>query len=52
MDRLEPPKGYVLDGPRSVEQILAVQSELLLSEGIEPSWPGFDKDTKTDDRRE
>ena len=41
MERLEPPKGYVLANKRVVEEIMAVEAELLRSEGIDPRWPGF-----------
>jgi len=52
MERVEPLKGYVLDGPKSVEKTLAVQEELLRSEGIEPAWPGFPEHNKRDDQDE
>ncbi len=41
MERVEPPKGYVLADKESAEEILAVEAELLRSEGIDPAWPGF-----------
>jgi hypothetical protein len=41
MERLEPPKGYVLANKHVVEEIMAVEAELLRSEGIDPRWPGF-----------
>jgi hypothetical protein len=33
--------GYVLGEDQRVEDILAVDAELLRSEGIDPTWPGF-----------
>jgi len=44
-DRLErlTPGGYVLGEGRRAEDVLAVQAELLRSEGIDPMWPGFDE---------
>ena len=41
MERVEPPKGYVLKDKAAVQQIMAVEAELLRSEGIDPAWPGF-----------
>jgi hypothetical protein len=43
MDRLtpEPPSGYVLRDKDAVAEILAVEAELLRSEGVDPRWPGF-----------
>jgi hypothetical protein len=49
MERVEPPKGYVLTNKQSAKEILAVEAELLRSEGIDPEWPGFpDADGDTD----
>jgi hypothetical protein len=36
-----PPRGYVVSSKEEVEQILAVEAELLRSEGVDPRWPGF-----------
>ncbi len=41
--RLTPPVGYVLGEGRRAEDVLAVQADLLCSEGIDPKWPGFDE---------
>ena len=41
MERVEPPKGYVLTNKQTVKEILAVEADLLRSEGIDPQWPGF-----------
>ncbi len=43
MDRLKPnqPSGYVLRDKDDVAEILAIEAELLRSEGIDPQWPGF-----------
>ncbi len=41
MERVEAPKGYVLKDKAAVQQIMAVEAELLRSEGIDPDWPGF-----------
>jgi len=29
---------------RGVQDVFAVEAELLRSEGIDPAWPGFDED--------
>jgi len=42
--RIEIPKGYVLGENQTVEDVLAVEAELLRSEGIDPAWPGFDEE--------
>lgn len=49
MDRIEAPKGYVVQDRRSVEKILATEAELLWSEGIDPAWPGFPEHKPRDD---
>lgn len=41
MERVEPPKGYILSSKDDVSQIMAVEAELLRSEGIDPTWPRF-----------
>jgi len=43
MERVTVPGGYRLGKNQTVEDILAVQHELLRSEGIDPAWPGFDE---------
>jgi hypothetical protein len=45
-DRLEglsDPAGYMLGENQQVEDIFAVEAELLRSEGIDPEWPRFDQ---------
>jgi len=49
MERVDPVTGYVIRDRRSVEQILAVEAELLRSEGIDPAWPGFPNDLPDDE---
>jgi len=46
MERVEPPKGYVLTSKDAVKEILAVEADLLRSEGIDPAWPGFPESTE------
>lgn len=41
--RLRPPVGYRLPPDRSVEEVLEGYAELLRSEGIDPTWPGFEQ---------
>ena len=41
MERVEPPNGYVLTSQDDVHEIMAVEAELLRSEGVDPVWPGF-----------
>lgn|GEM_PF-6405581 len=47
LERLSPPVGYMLGQDQRVEDVLAVEAELLRSEGIDPAWPRLDK-TPTD----
>jgi len=46
VERLTPrvPVGYMLGEGRGVQDVFAVEAELLRSEGIDPAWPGFDED--------
>lgn len=43
LERLGPLDGYVLGKGRRPEDVLALQAELLRSEGIDPTWPGLDQ---------
>ncbi len=51
------PKGYVLGEGRRFEDVLAIEADLLRSEGVDPEWPGFgstaesDRRTKADRRK-
>lgn len=49
MDEVKPPKGYVLGNDQTIEDVLAVEAELLRSEGIDPRWPGFGDNPESDD---
>jgi len=42
-ERLAQPYGYRLGQGQSAEDVLEIQAELLHSEGIDPTWPGFSK---------
>lgn len=42
-ERLAQPDGYRLGKGQSAEDVLEIQAELLRSEGIDPTWPGFSK---------
>lgn len=46
MERVDRPKGYGLTSKDAVKEILAVEAELLRSEGIDPTWPGFPETTE------
>jgi hypothetical protein len=43
MERLSPPVGYTLGKDQQVQDVLAVEAELLRSEGIDPARPGFEE---------
>jgi hypothetical protein len=36
-------EGYKLGKGQQVQDVLAVEAELLRSEGIDPAWPGFEE---------
>jgi hypothetical protein len=40
---MTPPVGYTLGEGRRVQDVFAVEAELLRSEGIDPAWPRFDE---------
>jgi hypothetical protein len=48
MERVTLPSGYVLNDNQRIEDILAVQEDLLRSEGVDPRWPGFGETTGKD----
>jgi hypothetical protein len=50
VDRVAPPRGYILSDRQHVEELFAVEAELLRSEGIDPEWPGF-PEAKQDSQR-
>lgn len=43
LEGLSNPVGYVLGEDQRVEDVFAVEAELLRSEGIDPEWPPVDK---------
>jgi hypothetical protein len=43
LERLSNPVGYTLGENQQVEDVFALEAELLRSEGIDPEWPKFDK---------
>lgn len=50
MEQVDPkkqPQGYVIPDQKSAEQILAVEADLLRSEGVDPAWPGFERDPQS-----
>jgi hypothetical protein len=51
MERVTPPKGYTVATKRDVEEILAIEADLLRSEGVDPRWPGFPEDRKPEDQK-
>ena len=46
LDRVVPGRGYSLGRDQAMKDVLAAEAELLRSEGIDPTWPGFDDETK------
>ncbi len=49
MERVEPTTGYIVRDRERAQKILAVEAELLRSEGIDPAWPGFREDQARDE---
>jgi hypothetical protein len=43
---------YTATTKQDVEEILAVEAELLRSEGVDPRWPGFPEDRKPEDHQQ
>lgn len=41
------PKGYALGRGQHIQDILAVEAELLRTEGIDPTWPRFPVEPET-----
>lgn len=52
MERLSPPVGYMLGEHQRVQDVLAVEAELLRSEGIDPAWPGLEDPTEGSTRHQ
>lgn len=36
------PTGYLLKSKDAVDELMAIEADLLRSESIDPAWPGFD----------
>jgi hypothetical protein len=49
MEGVEPASAYIVRDRHSLDKILAVEAELLRSEGIDPAWPGFPDDQPDDE---
>ena len=43
LERVNSTAGYVLAEDQKVEDVLAADAKLLRSEGIDPTWLGFDR---------
>jgi hypothetical protein len=44
-------RGYTLGKDHQMKDVLAVEAELLRSEGLDPAWPGFEADPKRSKKR-
>ena len=44
--RVKVARGYTLGKDHRMKDVLAVEAELLRSEGLDPAWPGFEADRK------
>ena len=45
-------RGYSLGKDHQMKDVLAVEAELLRSEGLDPAWPGFEADRKRRKKQE
>lgn len=52
MERLAAPVGYMLGKNQLVQDVLAMEAELLRSEGIDPAWPGLEQPRTESSRRQ
>jgi hypothetical protein len=43
MEPMSLPPGYLLPEGKTMQDILRMDVELLASEGLDPTWPGFDE---------
>jgi hypothetical protein len=41
MEPMSLPPGYLLPDGKTMQDILRMDAELLASEGLDPTWPGF-----------
>lgn len=51
MARLRQPHGYSIGPSRRMRDVLDRDAELLRSEGIDPSWPGFEEPPRDKPKR-
>lgn len=49
MERVNLPPGYVLGEGQTMNDVLLINAELLASEGLDPTWPGFEDKPKDGD---
>lgn len=50
MEPMNLPPGYLLPEGKSMQDILRMDAELLASEGLDPTWPGFDDKPEASDK--
>lgn len=51
MEPMNLPPGYLLPQGKTMQDVLGMEAELLASEGLDPSWPGFDDNSEDEDER-
>jgi hypothetical protein len=42
MEPMSLPPGYLLPEGKTMQDVLRMDADLLASEGLDPTWPGFD----------
>ena len=52
VERLSSPVGYTLGENQRVQDVLAVEAELLRSEGLDPAWPPFEEPSGSNTRHQ
>lgn len=50
MEPMSLPPGYLLPEGKTMQDVLRMDAELLASEGLDPTWPGFDDKSDEDDK--
>jgi hypothetical protein len=51
MEPMNLPPGYLLPEGKTMQDILRMDAELLASEGLDPTWPGFDNRPEESERK-
>lgn len=50
MEPMSLPPGYLLPEGKTMQDVLRMDAELLASEGLDPTWTGFDDQSEEGDK--